>query len=1035
MAFLMDNVIATISEIFALIWMELLMVAISALGYVLFMGRKLPNAVLPGLNQKNKSIPDEDRPAKEADLVGRELQRKLSSGDNRAVYKLWQRLKSLDTAPHGCLSGVVKAMQQLGKPAPEILAELRSALECNATIAEGLVDLLESLQNEKGSAADDVLTTGVMELLEGQKQSCDGPANASRKRLALLAAALRQSNMDDVFTHLKKLKQDVGSIDLPDQVAAKLLSMVVRDSETSDVFLRLTELGVTFNSKNLEDTLREAGRRKDAVMVRQLYVLAGTANIPKSPMALELLVKGLATDSSTVHALFEEILALEVIPESLALVVISICGTTRDLKLLRIILEQVQSVEDNAFPSSSTVLAAVARTCVTCELFTEACDLYETKIAMEGAKVDPQLSGALVKAATQAGRASLAQTLAEQGSGNLQEHVTIIKACGRKQDLRGAKQAFDRLKTSGAPLSPLIYNCLLDACIQCGDMKSAEEYFTQMKELEYADVVSYNTLLKAYLHQHRSDEAQRLLQEMSRQGLPANRVTYNELLNAKVIAKDRRGMWKLVDDMTVAGASPNAVTCSILLKALTDHSHTADVSRTMEVLEQMDEPMDEVLFSSVIEACIRIHRLDLLSEMMRKYAKQGGLLALTAPTYGSMIKAYGQAHDVERLWELWNEMSQREVKPTAITLGCMVDALVKNGCVDDAWQLLNTLLEDEQMRTLVNTVIYSTILKGFAMSKQISKVFTVYSQMRKLDVLCNTISYNTMLDACARCSSMDRVPQLLEDMKESKVEPDIITYSTIVKGYCLSGDVDRAFEVLEEMKRDNKFAPDEILYNSLLDGCAKQHRVEEAVRLLDDMKQSGVAPSNFTLSILVKLMGRARRLNQAFALIEELCASHGFRPNIQVYTCLIQACIHNRQMDKALQLHDTMIEEAGCQPDQKLYTVLGRGCLQAGLSQKTVNVVRCAYQLPDHGMASPKRGQVAGVESKLLEELVSALSAGNTADKENAQKLIADLKEHRGVNCVQNSVYARVAQQVAAGSPGRSYRGSRKSPQNSDSRW
>jgi len=1022
---------STISEIFALIWMELLMVVIASLGYVLFMGRKFQ---VGPVQKKSKSDDDDNRPTKESDLVGRELQRKLSAGDNRAVYKLWQRLKSLDTTPHGCLSGVVRAMQQLGKPAPEILSELRSAVECNATIGEGLVDLLEALQREKSNSTDDALITGVMELLDGQKHNDHGN-DASRKRLVLLAAALRQSNMEDVFTHLKKLKQDVGSIELPDQVAAKLLSLVVRDSETSELLVRLSEMGVSFNTKNLDDTLREASRRKDAVMLRQLYALSGTANILKGPQTLELLVKGLATDASTVHALFEEVLALESIPEPLALTVISICGTTRDLHILRIILEQVCSAEKAVFPTSLAVLSAVARTCTACELFTEACDLYETKIAPEDPKVDAQLSAALVKAATQVGRSSLAQKLAEHGSGNLQEHVTIIKACGRKQDLRGAKQAFDRLKTSGAPLSPLIYNCLLDACIQCGDMKSAQEYFTQMKELGYADVVSYNTLLKAYLNQHKSEDAQRLLEEMSKQGLPANKVTYNELLNAKVIAKDRKGMWKLVDDMKAAGASPNAVTCSILLKALTDHSHAADVSRTMEVLEQMDEPMDEVLFSSVIEACIRIHRLDLLSEMMRKYAKQGGLLALTAPTYGSMIKAYGQAHDVERLWELWNEMGQREVKPTAITLGCMVDALVKNGCVDDAWQLLNTLLEDEQMRSLVNTVIYSTILKGFAMSKQINKVFTVYSQMCTLGVQCNTISYNTMLDACARCSSMERVPQLLEDMKQGKVEPDIITYSTIVKGYCLSGDVDRAFDVLEEMKRDNKFAPDEILYNSLLDGCAKQHRVEEAIRLLDDMKQSGVAPSNFTLSILVKLMGRARRLNQAFSLIEELCASHGFRPNIQVYTCLIQACIHNRQMDKALQLHDTMIEEAGCQPDQKLYSVLGRGCLQAGLSQKAVNVVRCAYQLPGHGMASPKRGQVAGVESKLLEEVVSALNSGNTADKETAQQLIADLKEHRGINAVQNSVYARVAQQAAAGSPGRNYRGPRRSPPNSGSRW
>merc|ERR1719389_164932 len=367
-------------------------------------------------------------------------------------------------------------------------------------------------------------------------------------------------------------------------------------------------------------------------------------------------------------------------------------------------------------------------------------------------------------------------------------------------------------------------------------------------------------------------------------------------------------------------------------------------------------------------------------------------------------------------------MTQRGVRPTAITLGCMVDALVKNNAVESAWQLLHELLQDEHLNTLVNTVIYSTVLKGFAMSKQVVKVFEVYTEMRSRNVQCNTISYNTMLDACARCSAMDRVSQILEDMKASTVEPDIITYSTIVKGYCQSGDVDKAFQVLEEMKREGKFAPDEILYNSLLDGCAKQHRVDEALRLLEDMKASGTAPSNYTLSILVKLMGRARRLDQAFSMVDDLCAVHGFRPNIQVYTCLIQACIHNRKIDRALQLHDTMIEEAGCQPDQKLYTVLGRGCLQAGLLQKTANVIRAAYQLPGHDMVTSKWGSAAGVESKLLEEVVSTLNSGNAAEKEIANELVVDLKEHRGINAVQNSVYARVAQQAATGTSSRGYR-------------
>merc|ERR1719161_444329 len=202
------------------------------------------------------------------------------------------------------------------------------------------------------------------------------------------------------------------------------------------------------------------------------------------------------------------------------------------------------------------------------------------------------------------------------------------------------------------------------------------------------------------------------------------------------------------------------------------------------------------------------------------------------------------------------------------------------------------------------------------------KVFMVYKEMRSKGVPCNTITYNTLLDACAKCCAMDRASSLLEDMKETSVEPDIITYSTIVKGYCLEGDVDRAFHVLEEMKRDDKFAPDEIMYNSILDGCAKQHRVDEALKVLEEMKSSGVGPSNYTLSILVKLLGHARRLTQAFKMVEDLSKENGFRPNVQVYTCLVQACVLNRRLERALALHDTMVSDPGCATDEKFYAVL-----------------------------------------------------------------------------------------------------------------
>merc|ERR1719506_791315 len=451
---------------------------------------------------------------------------------------------------------------------------------------------------------------------------------------------------------------------------------------------------------------------------------------------------------------------------------------------------------------------------------------------------------------------------------DISKHVAMIRARSKENDLEGAMQVFRKLQSSGVQLTALVYNSLLDSCVQCNKVNLALQHFKEMKDLGLVDVVSYNTLLKAYLKQGQVVKARKLLSEMSECGIQANQVTYNEMLNALVAVKDRHEMWGLVREMNTIGMRPNSVTCSIILKSLTAHSAPDDVRQAMSLIDNLHEDMDEVLFASVIEACVRVGQLDLLSSKLQQYAGLGGLAGLTAPTYGSMIKAYGRARDIERVRELWHEMRRRHVTPTSITLGCVIDALVNNGFPDEALSLVREIKADESCRDILNTVIYSTLLKGFAQARQPGRVQDVFEEMKEMGIACNTVSYNTMLDANARTGKMDRADELFREMCASGVTPDVITYSTLVKGYCQAGDIDQGFQVLNTMVKSGVHEPDEILYNSLLDGCAKQHRVDDALKLVEDMHKNNVRPSNFTLSILVKLLGRSRRLNQAFSMVE-----------------------------------------------------------------------------------------------------------------------------------------------------------------------
>merc|ERR1719498_1854566 len=137
-------------------------------------------------------------------------------------------------------------------------------------------------------------------------------------------------------------------------------------------------------------------------------------------------------------------------------------------------------------------------------------------------------------------------------------------------------------------------------------------------------------------------------------------------------------------------------------------------------------------------------------------------------------------------------------------------------------------------------------------------------------------------------------------MVSQGIEPNLITYSAILKGYCQENRLDDAFEVMKQMVSSTSFKPDEIMYNSLLDGSARQGLYQRAMPLLADMEAAGVKPSNFTLSVLVKLCSRSKRLDRAFEVVAEISSKYKFKTNVHVYNNLIQACIQAKDLRRAL---------------------------------------------------------------------------------------------------------------------------------------
>merc|ERR1719440_267622 len=124
----------------------------------------------------------------------------------------------------------------------------------------------------------------------------------------------------------------------------------------------------------------------------------------------------------------------------------------------------------------------------------------------------------------------------------------------------------------------------------------------------------------------------------------------------------------------------------------------------------------------------------------------------------------------------------------------------------------------------------------------------------------------------------------------------------------------------------------------MLDGCTRHNRMDLADKLLEAMDHHNIAPSNFTLGILVKMYGRRRQLDRAFEAVENLSTKHGFAPNAQVRTCLMCACINNNAIDRAFKVFEEL-KGSGQSPDAKAYGVLISGCVRQGHLQQAVSLV------------------------------------------------------------------------------------------------
>jgi len=942
----------------------------------------------------------------------------------------------------------------------ELLEPLGRSLDTQ--VVAGLVGAFPSLGFEANAKTYDTLLTmhfatrGFSQVSAvSSEMEQKGVLATSHAKLVILKTALRVGDLDEALKWFRAciVENGDGSHHINASAGAahitmQLVELGCREHRIVSVLDELDRGNVQFTGDLVNLLLAECAKEQDrelAVRVEKA-VRANGKNLLNSRCYLSL-IKLAGNDCDRIKTLLVELveagialsvdLATAVLATAQQQKGVSPVSPAEGLQLAETLAELVMGSKSPSQPTISALIrffseaGSPARACELYDRLVEGdtespqkavgsllgvCNSQEdSRATSTSRRLDSRTERCLMASALECGRKDLAESVVGITGADVTKHIATIRGCATRGNLDAAFGIFNMVQANGASetsLTPSLYNAVLDACVECKDLRRAEAWMETIKSNSLANKVSYNTMIKAHLRFEQFDKARALMEEMRLAGHAPNQVTYNEFVNA--IAHRHGGprhqqrgeaprpeLWSLIAEMQDAGVPPNRITCSILLGSLGKDSSESDVSRMMKLLNGMEEPMDEVLLSSSAEACIRVGRPELIGQMVQKLREAGdGRLPISgAHTFGSVIKAYGRAHDVEGAWSLWREMRLRHVRPTSITIGCMVEAVVSNGDPDGGYELIRQLHEDVQCRDQLNAVIYCSVMKGYARVHQMECVWTLWNEMLNHRIEPSIVTYNALIDACARNSNMDAVPDLLKGIETRGLTPNLITYSTTLKGLCQRGDVPAAFTVLDDMRRTTKLRPDEIMYNTLLDGCSLSGLTTEGERILEQMQAEGVTPSDFTLTIVVKLFSGAKRADRACDLVFEISRKHGIRPNHHVYANLVSALIRQGDLVRATTAFQAMAKDHRSIP-AKTWQGLAKAHFASGDMEKLVDVLRVAVAKGSNTerpqLAAGERGDIHRMNTEdddvFLNDMLESLNRNTRKDAKQATELLKELR-------------------------------------------
>ncbi|XP_047950328.1 pentatricopeptide repeat-containing protein At3g06430, chloroplastic [Salvia hispanica] len=271
----------------------------------------------------------------------------------------------------------------------------------------------------------------------------------------------------------------------------------------------------------------------------------------------------------------------------------------------------------------------------------------------------------------------------------------------------------------------------------------------------------------------------------------------------------------------------------------------------------------------------------------------------------------------------------------------LIVLLGRCGQPGQACQLFDEMLQEGLEPT---AQLYTALLGACCRSNLIDKAFFFLEQMKALPhCQPDVYTYSILIKACVDATRFDLLESLYDEMSERWITPNTVTQNIVLSGYGKAGRYEDMEKVLVRMLESETSIPDVWTMNTIISLFGNDGQIEMMERWYEKFRDFGIEPETRTFNILIGAYGKKRMYDKMSSVMEHM-RRLSFPWTTSTYNNVIEAFSDVGDAKHMEYTFDQMRTE-GIKADTKTFCCLIRGYANAGLFHKVISSVQLAGRL------------------------------------------------------------------------------------------